>query len=261
MGRPRMDISDEERRARKLSATRRWRKQNREKARRHTRAWKKRNSEAAREYRRKWSKKNPDKIRAYRKKWLRQQEADPLNRERRLQKARLKYAELRENNLELLRSRWRKYDAIRRERDDPEKTRARDRAKYARRRNRDLEKLREKEHRKRARRRERQRAILALKEANNPKATLLGNSLYAAADAAVSKTLLSHVRDDVVSSIVLAVLEKRLSRSQIKKKAADFVRAYFKENNNFRDVSLDSAIRGTDSLTIGDMLDSNVIHF
>src|SRR5690606_311875 len=80
---------------------------------------------------------------------------------------------------------------------------------------------------------------------------LNANALYAAANGAVPRSLPPHARDDIVSEIVLAVLDGALAMEDINKAAARFVSSYWKARQLFT-LSLDAPIAGTDGLRMID---------
>lgn len=83
---------------------------------------------------------------------------------------------------------------------------------------------------------------------------LLGDAIYAAAFKAVPRTLPSYVRDDVISEIVLAVIEERIAAGDIAKRAQEFVKGYWREFGHMRRVSLDQLAYGEGRTTVGDNL-------
>lgn len=85
-------------------------------------------------------------------------------------------------------------------------------------------------------------------------AALAANALYATVSAVIPRGMPRHVRDDVISSIVLAVLEGELSQDDIRANAKRYITAYYREYDQFRCVSLDALIPGTDNLRYADIL-------
>lgn len=83
---------------------------------------------------------------------------------------------------------------------------------------------------------------------------LLQNSLYATASAAVSSSLPDHIRDDVISEIVLAVLVGDIGLDDVKANACRFMAAYYKMHPvKYAPTSLDApAYRDGGRDTIGD---------
>lgn len=68
---------------------------------------------------------------------------------------------------------------------------------------------------------------------------LMGNALYAEAFKAVPRALPVYARDDIISEIVLAVLEGRLAEADIAKQAKSHVTSYWREYSHYTTVSLD----------------------
>jgi hypothetical protein len=63
---------------------------------------------------------------------------------------------------------------------------------------------------------------------------------------AVSDRLPRHLRDDVISSVLLAVLEGKLLLDQVESRIQDYIRTENRMFNTFRSVSLDDVLPGTD---------------
>lgn len=83
------------------------------------------------------------------------------------------------------------------------------------------------------------------------------NGAWAAADRAVSKALPRHVRDDVISDMVVAHLAGELELDAITTAAgAQFVRAHYRQFGSLKTVSLDAPIPGTDGLRLLDTLEA-----
>lgn len=99
----------------------------------------------------------------------------------------------------------------------------------------------------------------AMGEALN--AALGQNTLYAAALAAVPTSLPRHVRDDVISSIVLAVLEGEFTQADIAKNAKRFVSAHYRDSEFHSLQSLDAIIPGTEKTRLGDTIRADQFHF
>jgi hypothetical protein len=93
--------------------------------------------------------------------------------------------------------------------------------------------------RERARKQRNYAEQLARKQAND------GKFLFAAANAVVPKSYPAHVRDDVISEIVIAVLEDKITVKDIGKEAPGFMRAYWREYSHYGRVSLDAVIPGS----------------
>lgn len=73
-------------------------------------------------------------------------------------------------------------------------------------------------------------------------------------DKAVSNALPRFIRDEVVSAMCLAVLEGQLMVEDVSKEAKLFLRAYNREYDTFKTVSLDAPLAGTEGLTLLDKL-------
>ncbi len=73
-------------------------------------------------------------------------------------------------------------------------------------------------------------------------------------DKAVSKALPRFVRDDVISAMCLAMLEGELFVENVGKEAAGFLRAYNREFDQFKTISLDAPLAGYDGVTLLDKL-------
>lgn len=85
--------------------------------------------------------------------------------------------------------------------------------------------------------------------------TALGkNTLFTAAKAAVPKYLDRHAREDIISSIVLAVLEGEIDEADIPAKAGGYITAYNRGSNHYNTVSIDAVIPGTAKLRLVDTL-------
>jgi hypothetical protein len=121
---------------------------------------------------------------------------------------------------------------------DVETTRAKGREKYKK--NIDRE---------RARSRRRTRARIAQRTIGRSP-----DQVYMLINRAVSRALPSHVRDDVVASMCLAVLEGKLFIENIEKEAKSFLTAYNRQFDHFKTASLDEPINGQDGRTYLDML-------
>lgn len=113
-----------------------------------------------------------------------------------------------------------------------------------------------------ARRRAAAKGRMTLKGVGEALETALGkNTLYAAAVAAVPRTLPRDVRMDVVSAIVLAVLEGEFAEADIASEAKRFVTAHYRMFDQFKHRSLDAVIPGTENLRLGDTIASDAFHF
>lgn len=87
------------------------------------------------------------------------------------------------------------------------------------------------------------------------------NTLYAAAVAAVPRSLPRDVRMDVVSAIVLAVLEGEISEAQIPANAQRFVTAHYRMFDQHKTRSLDEPMAGSEKLRLGDTIAADAFHF
>lgn len=96
---------------------------------------------------------------------------------------------------------------------------------------------------------------VALKESLNE------NELYHAANKAISLAIPSHIRDDVIGAIVLAVLEGEMDISDIKSTAREFVAAYHREAGTYKSVSTDAVVGGTEDLRLIDTFDQDTERF
>ncbi|HEV7245667.1 MAG TPA: hypothetical protein VGN93_01605 [Shinella sp.] len=148
------------------------------------------------------------------------------------------------NNRVRLRERWREnpepFRAKMREIywDDVEATRAKAREKYHRNRDKEL-----------ARKHRNAMARKAKREISRSP-----DEIFKMIDKAVSKSLPGFARDEVVSTMCLAVLEGKLFIENIGKEAAAYLRAYNREFDNFKTASLDAPVNGRDGTTFLDML-------
>ncbi len=75
---------------------------------------------------------------------------------------------------------------------------------------------------------------------------LMKIDVYAAARRALPRGLPEFVRDDVITEIVLAHLEGSLTLSEVPARASEFLRAYRRDFDQLKTVSLDAPIPGTD---------------
>ena len=106
----------------------------------------------------------------------------------------------------------------------------------------------------RRRQREAERAERAIPVGERFRAALSQNEIYAAVNAAVPLGLPSHVRDDVLGEMVLAVLEGELDLDAVPAKAREYLRRYDRASERWKLVSLDTPIAGTDDLRLVDMM-------
>ena len=84
--------------------------------------------------------------------------------------------------------------------------------------------------------------------------TLSPDAVLGMINNAVSRALPRFVRDDVVAAMCLAVLEGKLLVENISKEASKFLRAYNREFDHFKTISLDAPLAGCDGLTLLDRL-------
>lgn len=89
---------------------------------------------------------------------------------------------------------------------------------------------------------------------NKIKGQLSQNDLFATVNRCVPVGLPTHIRDDVVGAMVLAVLEGELSLDQVPKRAREFTAAYHREAGTYSNMSIDAPIAGTDDLRLIDTL-------
>ena len=83
---------------------------------------------------------------------------------------------------------------------------------------------------------------------------LCQNELYRVANAATPCSLPTDIRDDVVSEMILAVLEGRLGQHQIIHAAPRFVSQHFRAREWAQTLSLDAIVPGTDHLRLIDTI-------
>lgn len=83
------------------------------------------------------------------------------------------------------------------------------------------------------------------------------DQVYAMIDKAVSRALPHFARDEIVSTMCLAVLEGKLFTENINADARRFVAAYNREFDHFKTSSLDAPINGHEGLTRLDLLVNN----
>jgi len=101
------------------------------------------------------------------------------------------------------------------------------------------------------REREKARRERKLKGSEDPIGTKLNlqlrqNDLYATVNRAVSLGLPKHIRDDVISSMVLAVLEGEYTIEEIGRRSREFTSRYHKTMDTYKLKSYDSTIGDTD---------------
>lgn len=210
---PNIDLeeTEEERRRRKArESVRRFRANNLEKVRESDRSYRANNLEKVREKNRRWRANNRDKVCEDARRWR------ANNPEKAIEISRRWRERNPEQSLECTR-RWRKNNS--------EKARE-----YAR------------QYRKK---RARIKAAL-LPPGEILKTALLQNDLYAEASRQVPAGLPSFIRDDIISDIVIAVLDGEISAADIALKAKGIIKAYWRQFSDQRLVSLDDTVPGTD---------------
>lgn len=79
------------------------------------------------------------------------------------------------------------------------------------------------------------------------------DKVYLLLQRAVSRSLPQHIRDDLISTMCLAVLEGKLLVENIDKEARKYVTDYNRVNDTYKNVSLDAPING-DGFTRGQQL-------
>lgn len=170
------------------------------------------------------------------RRWYRRMKVDPILLARhkdREAKARVRFKERWAENPEPFRAKLREIYW-----NDAEVARARNREKYQRNRSSEL-----------ARKARNWRSKKAKREI-----TKSPNEVYRMIDKAVSKSLPSFARDEIVSSMCLAVLEGKLFIENIGKEASNYLRAYNRDFDNFKTASLDAPVNGHDGTTFLDLL-------
>lgn len=83
---------------------------------------------------------------------------------------------------------------------------------------------------------------------------LLKIEIYAAARKALPDGLPAFVRDEIIADIILAHLEGRLPVADVAAKAKQFVTAYYRMFDQWKTISLDAPVPGTDGLRLGDTI-------
>lgn len=86
------------------------------------------------------------------------------------------------------------------------------------------------------------------------------DTVYRMIAQAVSAALPRHMRDDVISSMLLAVLEGKLMLEQVSRRVREFVSEYNRQYDHYKHVSLDGMIPGTTVRRI-DTLADDTFHF
>lgn len=197
------------------SAEERRRRKHRESQRRyrerHPQRHPRKRTEKDRQYIAAWKKANPEKMRQYRRKWA---EENPDYAPRWNEEHGNRWAESFK--------RWSKAN--------PEKVREKERRKRAKA---GPEKMREKWRRQRLRR----QSIKAMMESPD--------KIYSLILSALPSGLPRHVRDDVVGSLCLAIMERKVLVKNIKAEVGKFLKAYNREYDTFKTLSLDELIPGT----------------
>lgn len=105
---------------------------------------------------------------------------------------------------------------------------------------------------------ERTRRLVRKEEARQRRLAEAGaavDPLYSAADKAVPRTYSKDVRDDVISSIFLAVIEGEIDAREIPTKAKQFVSAYWRGRPEFHALSFDAPVGDSGGrLTLHDVI-------
>jgi len=86
------------------------------------------------------------------------------------------------------------------------------------------------------------------------------DTIMGAISKAVPQTLPQHVRDDLIGNLCLAVLEGKLLIENIKAEAGKYLKAFNRESETFKTLSLDAEISGTKTRYI-DNIASDAEHF
>jgi len=89
---------------------------------------------------------------------------------------------------------------------------------------------------------------------NQLASALRQNDLFLSASKAVPTRYPQDVRDDIVSMIVLAVLEDEFPAAEIPLHAKKFISAYYRASDFHRTTSIDATIPGTDGLRLIDVI-------
>jgi hypothetical protein len=82
------------------------------------------------------------------------------------------------------------------------------------------------------------------------------SELMRAINAAVPRTLPQDARDDIIMAMVEARISKRLISKDIPKRAPEFIRAYWRQNDRFKTLSLDAPLPGGNGGTYMDLLEA-----
>lgn len=86
---------------------------------------------------------------------------------------------------------------------------------------------------------------------------LTADAVYAAADRAISRNLPPHLRDDIVSCMVLAALEGQIAIENMAKRAASFISGWFGDQHWRDNVSIDDTIPGRGRQTYAEAIASD----
>lgn len=211
---PATETREERRRRKGRERWRRWRANNPEKAHEKQAMYRADNPEKVHEGQRRWRANNPEKDNDRKRRW---RESNP-------EKARESTRRWREKN--------------------PEKAREIGRKNQARYRANNPEKIREYERRYQAK--QARIAACPIPSGKTLKTALLQNDLYAEASRQVPAGLPGFIRDDIISDIVIAVLDGEISAADIALKAKGIMKAYWRQFGDQRFVSLDATMPGTD---------------
>ena len=84
--------------------------------------------------------------------------------------------------------------------------------------------------------------------------TLRRDELFSLVMAAVPKNLPDFIRDDVVTDIIVAVLERKISVENINVEARKFVTSYHREAGTYKTISLDATMAGRDGFRMIDTI-------
>lgn len=80
------------------------------------------------------------------------------------------------------------------------------------------------------------------------------NELYAFVASAIPREMSPIARDDIMADMMLAILEGRIERENIKAHVGEFTKQHWKLFGTFKNVSLDAPIYQGSNITIGDSL-------
>lgn len=86
--------------------------------------------------------------------------------------------------------------------------------------------------------------------------SLSQNAIYAAVNSAVPRNFAPHVRDDVISAMVLDVLESKLDITDVARRARSYIAKQYREDRTYTDISLDRSV-GDGGFTLIDIISSD----